>query len=135
MCRKLLVNESVKSQCSDVLHVIELLLITPFTNAKLERMFSRMNRVKTDFHNRLSREPLENCLRISEEGCDIADYNPDNTIKKWYEEKVHRISSAKPNKYPNKWQQTEGATIDDIIDVARYTLSDFEDSDLSDEEN
>ena len=134
MCQKLLVNESVKSQCSDVLHVIELLLITPFTNAKLERMFSRMNRVKTDFRDRLSREPLENCLRISEEGCDIADYNPDNAIKKWYEGKVHRVSSAKPNKYPNKWQQTEGATIDDIIDVARYTLSDF-DSDLSDEEN
>ena len=35
-------------------------------------MFSRMNRVKMDFHNQLSRERLENCLRISEEGCDIA---------------------------------------------------------------
>ena len=133
--QKLLVNESVKSQCSDVLHVIELLLITSFTNAKLERMFSRMNRVKTDFRNRLSRERLENCLRISEERCDIADYNPDNAIKKWYKRKVRRISSAKPHNYPNKRQRTEGATIDDIIDTARYTLSDFEDSDLSDEEN
>ena len=80
--QKLLVNESVESQCSDVLHVIELLLMTPFTNAKLERMFSRMNSVKKDFLNRLSRERLENCLRISEEGCNIANYNPDNTIKK-----------------------------------------------------
>ena len=49
--QKLLVNESVKSQCSDISHVIELLLITPFTNAKLEQMFSRMNRVKMDFCN------------------------------------------------------------------------------------
>ena len=49
--QKLLVNESIKSQCSDVLHVIKLLQITPFTNAKLEQMFSRMNRVKTDFRN------------------------------------------------------------------------------------
>ena len=54
--QKLLVNESVKSQCFDVLHVIELFLITPFTNAKLEQMFSRMNRVKMDFCNRLSKE-------------------------------------------------------------------------------
>ena len=130
--QKLLVNESVKS---GILLVIELLLITPFTNAKLERMFSRMNRVKTDFHNRLSRERLENGLRISKEGCDIADYNPDHAIKKWYEGNVRRISSAKPHKYPNKRQRTEGATINDIIDIARYTLSDFEDSDLSDEEN
>ena len=37
---KLLTNTSVKEDCSDVLHVIELLLITPFTNAKVERMFS-----------------------------------------------------------------------------------------------
>ena len=82
MWQKLLENESVKCQCSNVFHVIELFLITPFTNAKLERMFSRMNKVKTGFRNRLSRERLENCLRISEEGYDIADYNPDNAIKK-----------------------------------------------------
>ena len=120
--QKLLVHESVKSQCSDVLHVIELFLITPFANAKLEQMLSRMNRVKTDFCNRLSRERLENCLRIREEGCNVADYNPDKAIKKWYEGKVHRISSAKPHKYPNKRQRKEGATIDDIIDIA--TISD-----------
>ena len=95
-------------------------------------MFSRMNRVETDF--RLSREQLENCLRISEEGCDIADYNPENLIKKWYKGKVCRWSSAKPHKHPNKRKQTEGATID-IIDIAKYTLPAFEDSDLSDEEN
>ena len=97
-------------------------------------MFSRMNRVKTDFRNQLSRERLENCLRISEEGCDIADYNPDNAIKKQYEGKVRRISSAKRHKYSNKRQRTEGATIDDIIDIVRCTLLDLEDSDLSDEE-
>ena len=130
--QKLLINKSVKSQCSDILHVIELLLITLFTNAKLEWMLSRMNRVKTDFCDWLSREWLENCLRIREERCNIADYNPDNVIKKWYERKVHRMSSAKPHKYQNKQQQTEGATINDI---SRYTLSDFEGSDLSNEEN
>ena len=86
------------------MRVIELPLITPFTNAKPEEMFSRMNRVKTDFRNRLSREQCENCLRISEEGCDIANYNLYNVIKKWYNGKVHRISSAKPHKYPNKQQ-------------------------------
>ena len=102
--QKLLVKESVKSQCPNVLHVIELLLITPFSNAKLEQMFSRMNRMKMDFRNRLSRERLENCLRISKEGCDIADYNPHNTIKKWYKGKVCRISSAKPHRYRNKQQ-------------------------------
>ena len=50
---KLLTNKSVKEDCSVVLHVIELLLITPFTNAKVERMFSQMNRVKTDWRSSL----------------------------------------------------------------------------------
>ena len=56
---RVLTNSTLKSDCCDVFHIIELLMITPFTNAKLERMFSRMNRVKTDFRNKLSRERLE----------------------------------------------------------------------------
>ena len=35
-------NDNIKRECKNV-HVIELLLITPFTNAKLERVFSCMN--------------------------------------------------------------------------------------------
>lgn len=35
---KVFTNISLKDQCTDVLHVINLLLITPFTNAKVERM-------------------------------------------------------------------------------------------------
>ena len=46
---RVLTNDNLKKKCSDVMHIIELLLITPFTNAELERMFSRMNRVKTDW--------------------------------------------------------------------------------------
>jgi hypothetical protein len=42
---KVLTNISLKEECVDVLHVINLLLITPFTNAKVERMF-RVKRVK-----------------------------------------------------------------------------------------
>ena len=48
---KIFTNMDVKASCSNVLHIIELLLIIPFTNAKLERIFSRMNRVKTDSQN------------------------------------------------------------------------------------
>ena len=84
---------------------IEILSITPFTNAKLERIFSRMNRVKTNFHNRLSIERLENCLRISEEGCAINEFDPDHAMKRWYENKVRRIANTKPHKYSNKPQE------------------------------
>lgn len=71
-----------KDSCKNILHVVELLLITPTTNAKLEQMFSRMNRVKTDWHNLLSCERLEHNLRIGEEGPSINDFNPEAPISK-----------------------------------------------------
>lgn len=92
--------------------------ITPFTNTKRERVFSRMNRVKTDFHNCLGIEHLENCLRITEEGCAINEFNPDHALKRWYENKVRKITNAKPHKYPNKRQKIEGSSGAKVINIA-----------------
>ena len=74
---KLLTNKDVQASCSNVLHIIELLLITSFTNAKLERMFNRLNRVKTDYRNRLGQERLKHLLRIGEEGPEIEEFDVD----------------------------------------------------------
>ena len=41
----------VKEDCSNVLHLMLLMLIVPFTNAKVERLFSRMNRAKTNLRS------------------------------------------------------------------------------------
>ena len=68
-----------KESYQNVLHIIELLPITPTTNAKLERNFSRMNCVKTDWCNHLSRERLENNLQIGE-GVSIKDFDPEKAI-------------------------------------------------------
>ena len=61
-------SSTIKNECKNILNVIEILLITPVTNAKLERMFSCMLRVKTEWRNRLANERLDYNLRISEEG-------------------------------------------------------------------
>ena len=90
------------SSCSNVLHIIELLFITPFPNAKLERMFSQMNRVKTDFHNRLGQKRLETLLQIGGEGPEIKDFEPDCYISMWYQDKVRRESAAKLLNYQKK---------------------------------
>ena len=47
-------NENVIEECKNVLRIFKILLITPFSNAKLENMFSRILHVKNDWHNRLS---------------------------------------------------------------------------------
>ena len=41
-------TEEISKECSNVLHIIELLLITPYSNAKLKIMFGTMGCVKTD---------------------------------------------------------------------------------------
>lgn len=129
---KLLTNKDVLDSCANVVHLIELLLITPFTNAKLERVFSRMNRIKTDSRNRLAQERLEIQLRVGEEGVDINTFNPDPYIEKWYTEKVRRFRGAKPRNYPSKRRSVSSGqnSNNEVMDIASYTLSDLE----SDEE-
>ena len=70
-------------------------------------MFSRMNRVKTDYRNRLGRESLDSCLRIGEEGPTLQNFNPDKAIDLWYNDKVRQFS-AKPHKYPSKRKSIVG---------------------------
>ena len=85
---KLLTNKDIQVSCSNVLHIIELLLITPFTDAKLERMFSQLNHIKTDYCNRLGQEQFEHLLRIGEEGLKMEEFDANVFMGFWYDGKV-----------------------------------------------
>ena len=101
----------------------------PFGNAKLERMFSRMARVKNDYRNRLGRDLLDACLRVSEEGCDIASFNTDSAISVWYKKKEIRLA-GKPHNYPSKRKQVSSVSSSvSVVDIVTITLSDLENSD------
>ena len=88
-------NQIIQEECKNVMHIIELLLVTPFTNAKVERLFSRMNRIKTTLRNRLSTQRLEAQLRIGE-GCPLADFKADEALEYWLSQKTRCLSGAKP---------------------------------------
>ena len=55
-------------------------LLCQFTNAKLEHVFSQMNRVKTDRRSSLSSYRLDVLLRISEDGSSLEEFNPGASI-------------------------------------------------------
>ena len=59
-------NSEIKSKCKNVLQLFKILFVMPFTNAKLERVFSRMLRVKSDLRNQLTRDYLDSLLQIYE---------------------------------------------------------------------
>ena len=95
-------NDIIQAECKNVMHIVELLLITPFTNAKVERLFSRMNRIKTTLRNRLSTARPETQLRIGEEGCPLADFKADEALEYWLDQKIRRLNSAKPRNIRRK---------------------------------
>ena len=59
-----------------------LLFTDPVSNAKLERMFSKLKRVKTNFGCSLGVIRLEHILRIMEEGSSWETFDPVSAIKK-----------------------------------------------------
>ena len=124
--QKIFRNESIKQECKNVLHVFEIMLIVPFTNAKVERLFSRMNRVKTDIRNRLSRRRLDVCLHVGEEGPDVAGFDPDPVIDKWFADKTRRLTAG-PHNYGKRSKHNDGST-SSFIDLDKLTMSDLEES-------
>ena len=123
--KSIFTNDNVKRECKNVLYVIELLLITPFTNAKLERVFSRINQIKTESRNRLGQERLDTQIHVREEGVNIIEFNPDPHIEKWYANKVRRINGAKPRNYPSKRRSVDFSTSvgHTLMDIASVTPS------------
>ena len=81
-----------------------------------------MNRVKTDFRNRLSRSRLDTCLRVGE-GSDIKNFDPDRVINRWWVEKERRLKSG-PHDYPATKKNSA-----EYVDLSTLTMSNLENSD------
>ena len=64
-------------------------------------MFSRLSRIKTDYHSRLGQEQLEHLLRIGEEGPKIEEFD-DVFMGFWYDGKAWWMKAATLHKYPKK---------------------------------
>ena len=59
-----------------------LLFTVPVSNAKLERILSKLNHIKSNFRSSLSAKRLEKNLRIMEEGSSWETFYPRSAIKK-----------------------------------------------------
>ena len=127
---KIIFNDNnIIKECRNTPDIFEIMLIYPFSNAKLERIFSRMNRVKTNWRNWLSREPLDTLLRIGEDRPQVQDFNPDIYIDSWFNSKVRQLNSG-PHKYPEKCQKAQNQNgKQSVVDLSTLTISDLEDND------
>ena len=84
-----------------------------------------MARVKTDFRSQLSRNRLEACFRISEEGKPVGEFNSDSAINLWFNEKVRRLGSSK-HKYTKRKASASNSKGSCMADVTILSVSDLE---------
>ena len=85
-----------------------------------------MKRVKTDIHNRLSCRRLDVCLHVDEEGPDVAGFDPDPVIDKWFADKTRHLTAG-PHNYGKRLKHNDGST-SSFIDLDKLTMSDLEES-------
>ena len=120
-----LTQQPSMTECNNIMHIFQILLIVPFTNAIVECLFSRMNRVKTDFRNRLSQSRLDTCLRVGE-GSDIKNFDPDRVINRWWIEKERHLKSGSHD-YPATKKPCMNSA--EYVDLSTLMMSDLENSD------
>ena len=120
-------NIEANEECRNFLRICELLLVISFTNATLERMFSRILRMKTDWRNRLNRQRLDALLHSGEEGQSIGEFDPNDAINLWFIDNVRRLTASQPKSCSEKRQNVND---NDYVNIATLAMSDIEDDDI-----
>jgi hypothetical protein len=110
--------ESSKShEWKSALLLVKLLFTLPVSNAKVERLFSLMNRVKTDTRNSLSKDRLSSLLRICMEGPSLQDFDPKPSMTLWKDAVVARRPSQNKRKaYKERAPKKQRKTLMDYSD-------------------
>ena len=100
-------SSHARSRWKNILTLIELLFSIPVSNAKLERMFSNMQRAKVDSRCSLGEERLTHLLRIKEEGPELGCFDVTPVVKLWLDSKVRRPNQRKRKKYKQRKQKSK----------------------------
>lgn len=96
-----------------VLLLVELLFSIPISNAKVERLFSLMNRVKTDSRASLGENILNNLIRIRMEGPPLEEFDPTPAIQLWAMSATRRPNQRERRHYkPRESSKRQKVLID-----------------------
>lgn len=136
---KFLFKSSMVSRWRNVLTLVELLFSIPVSNAKLERLFSRLKRTKVDARGSLGEKRLTNLLRIGEEGPDVATFDVAPVVKFWCSKRNRRPNQGTKRKLcvvddkENKRRRVQFSdSSDDETEVAHSDIEIISESDMSD---
>ena len=116
-CRKIWHQRFNSSQSKEwhlVLLLIELIFVLPVFIAKVEHLFSLMNRIKMDGHASLSATRLSSLIRICMEGPNPADFDPISSMQLWENSvKLRRPNQKERKNYKQRAQKEHAKTLID----------------------
>ena len=64
--------------------LVHILLVIPVSNAKVERGFSTMRRIKSDWRSSLGEETLDHLMRISIDGPALTQFDPKPAVQRFF---------------------------------------------------
>ena len=96
-----------------ILRLSELIFSLPFSNGHVERLFSTLKFIKTDWRTRLQTETLSDLLDIRVEGPPLSNFSADQAISLWWKDcKTTRRTNQQPRK---DYQPSAGASSSSTI--------------------
>ena len=106
-----LFNAPNASEWTNCLILARLLFTLPVSNGKLERIFSTLKVIKVDRRSLLGNETLDDVLLLNSDRVALTDFNPDQSIKPWWNAKNRR-----PNQNPRREYRKRSATSSSDLD-------------------
>ena len=97
---------------SNILTLARLLLTLPVSNGKLERVFSTLKVIKVDKRSLLGNDTLDDLLVLNTDCISLKEFNPDRSIRMWWNAKTRRPNQQPRKQYKKK--STNGDQDDDI---------------------
>ena len=88
--RRLFNCDNAEMEYKNILPLIEICFVYPLSNAKLERFFSRMKRVKRKDRGHLASKSMQKLMRIGEEGKELNLNMVIPAMNKWGADKIRR---------------------------------------------
>ena len=122
-------HDSRKWPTVHVLLLGELLFSLPFTNSKVERMFSSLKVIKTDRHTSLQITTLDDLMETNVEGPPLPSFSAESAVDLWCADHVRRLNQRARKEYKQREAQKdpESSETEEDQDIEReFTLNDWD---------
>ena len=116
--------------------IIEICLCAPFSNVSLERLFSKMNLIKTNICNRLTNDSLNSILSINISGLPLQSFHDEQLekcVNYWFNAKNCCLSQQKCKLYKKRKSKKTKQPHFNISDISESDSS--TNSSASEDEN